>query len=51
MVYLLPDLNYPSGNQFSSSETLTIALSAYFCGLLFSIALAFAIYNTYKYLY
>ena len=51
MVYLLPYLQYNEDNQFTSRQALTLALSAYFCGLLFALATGAAIYNVYKYLY
>ena len=51
MVHLLPDLEYPNGNQFSESATVWLAVSAYICGLLFTFLLAFALFNTWKYLY
>ena len=51
MVYLLPDLEYPTGNQFDKRETIWLAVSAYTCAFLFTLLLAFALFNSWNYLY
>lgn len=50
MVKLLPDLEYPTGNQFDKSETLWLAFSSYFCALAFTVLLVLTFYNIIMYL-
>ena len=50
MVYLLPGLHYPDGNQFDESQTIWLACTGYFTTIMFSFLLGFAVYNTWHYL-
>ena len=51
-MYLLPYLEYPTDNQpeFTDEQAILMAVSAYFCILIFSLLLGFALYNTWQYL-
>ena len=51
-MYLLPYLEYPTDDQpeFTNKQAIILAVSAYLCILLFTLLLAFALYNTWAYL-